>query len=194
MSATTGLKKATGKKRKEIGLMETWQKDKPDVKEEIFLALLFKQVVAETIKSDLRGSKSCMLLEMGIRVRAVNNHNSRLSLWHIMERSKGTFYTSGVSTSMQINYTGWKSKSVQTGVELMKSRKKRPKTKSEHSNKNKEPAEAADKGSHQRQMLENLGLRCSRLLWLRRGWMMHLLICGIHPCVDTSNVSADAVN
>lgn len=31
-----------------------------------------------------------------------------------MERSKGTFYTSGVSTSMQITYTGWNRKFVQT--------------------------------------------------------------------------------
>lgn len=179
MSATTRLRKDSHdiwfrKKRAWMEGVKTWQKDKPEVKEEIFLALLFKQVVADMIKSDLRGSKSCVLLEMGIRVRAVNNHNSRLSLWHIMDRSKGRFYTSGVSTSMLITYTGWNSKFVQTAVELMKSRKKCLRTKSEHSNKNKAPAKAAEKWLHQRQMLENLGLRCSRLLWLRCGWMMHL--------------------
>lgn len=46
---------------------------------------------------------------------------------------------------MQITHIGWNRKFVQTAVELIKSRKKRPKTKSEHSNKNKTPAEADDK-------------------------------------------------
>lgn len=38
--------------------METWQKDKPDVKEEIFLALLFKQVVADQLNLTSRDGKA----------------------------------------------------------------------------------------------------------------------------------------
>lgn len=158
--------------------METWQKDKPDVKKEIFLALLFKQVVADTIKSDLKGWKSCVLLEMGIRVRAIIG-----KLWIIMIAGrhydtlwKGAkvHFTPLVSALACRLHTQAGTGSLCRRSELMKSRKKHPKTKSEHSNKNKTPAEADDKWSHQRQMLENLGLRCGRLLWLQHGWMMHL--------------------
>lgn len=158
--------------------MEFWQQDKPGVKEGPFLALLLWQVEADTNKSDLRRWESCLLLEMGIRARGIIGKLWRIIIagYHYDTLWKGAKvgFRPAVSAAACRLYTGWNRKFVQAAVELIKSGEKRLKTKSERWNKNKTPAEADDKWSHQRQMLENLGSRCSRLLLLRRGRMMHL--------------------
>lgn len=101
----------------------------------------------------------------------MKTHKSRLSLWHIMERSKGSPLVSQLPKRAD-NIRSMEQSFCASG--RWKTRRSGRKQKVSTQIKIKHLLRLMTSNHISARCWRNLGLRCSRLLWLRWGWMMHL--------------------